>query len=219
MHHTPMTALREDRVLFILRGDDPDAVVEAAEATWAAGGRIVEIPLNSAEAISTLDHLVWRIPDGCFLGAGTIRRPEEVALVRRIGVSFVVSPIATRELADACREHALVSVLGAATPTEIYQAWSWGADFVKVFPAPSPADMRRLRTPLDDVPMVAVGGVTFSNVRDYLDAGCVAVGVGGSFYGAGPLPAPGGGAGGWGGNRTDEVKERVWALLETIRKR
>ena len=205
MPHAVITALREDRILFILRGSNPDQLVEKAEATWKAGGRLVEITLNSTEALATLDHLVWRIPEGCFLGAGTVRTPEEVALVARVGVSFVVTPIATQALAEACEKHGLVLIMGASTPTEIYQAWSWGADFVKVFPTGTPDEVRRLRAPLDDVPLVAVGHVDFSNVRDYLAAGCVAVGVGGSFYGSEALTSEG-------------IQEKVWAMMETIRR-
>lgn len=198
-----ISTLREDRILYILRGHQPDALAEMALSTWKAGGRLVEVTLNSTDAVSILDHLAWQVPEGCFLGAGTVRRPEEVALVARVGVRFVVTPIATQPLVEACREQGLMSVVGASTPTEIYQAWSWGADFVKLFPTGTPAEVRHLRLPLDDVPMVAVGRVDFGNARDYLDAGCVAVGVGGTFYGSG---------------QPDEVQEKVWAMTEMLKR-
>ncbi len=38
-------------------------------------------------------------------------------------------------MVEACRQHGVVSVVGAMTPTEIMQATQKGADVIKVFPA------------------------------------------------------------------------------------
>jgi 2-dehydro-3-deoxyphosphogluconate aldolase/(4S)-4-hydroxy-2-oxoglutarate aldolase len=75
---------------------------------------------------------------------------------------------------------------GAYSPTEIALAWDRGATFVKVFPVSSlgPSHIRELRGPLREIELIATGGVDATNVAAYLDAGCVAVGVGGALVNA-----------------------------------
>jgi 2-dehydro-3-deoxyphosphogluconate aldolase/(4S)-4-hydroxy-2-oxoglutarate aldolase len=47
-----------------------------------------------------------------------------------------------------------------------------------------PNYLRELRGPFDEIPMIAVGGVTRANMADYLAAGATGVGVGSSLFGA-----------------------------------
>jgi 2-dehydro-3-deoxyphosphogluconate aldolase / (4S)-4-hydroxy-2-oxoglutarate aldolase len=57
---------------------------------------------------------------------------------------------------------------------------------VKVFPAGSaggPRYLREVRAPLDDIPLVPTGGVSVDDVPDYLQAGALAVGMGGPLLG------------------------------------
>ena len=77
------------------------------------------------------------------------------------------------------REEGLVSIPGAFTPTEIKTAHASGADYVKVFPvtALGPHYIKDIRAPLSHIRLLAVGGITPENVRDYLDAGVCGVGV------------------------------------------
>ena len=66
------------------------------------------------------------------------------------------------------------------TPTEIVAAYSFGADFVKVFPADTLGlpYIKAVRAPLSGIPMLAVGGVNEKNVSDFLATGISGVGVG-----------------------------------------
>ena len=50
-------AFAETPLVAILRGIRPTEVVEVAEALYAAGIRIVEIPLNSPEPLDSLARL------------------------------------------------------------------------------------------------------------------------------------------------------------------
>jgi 2-dehydro-3-deoxyphosphogluconate aldolase/(4S)-4-hydroxy-2-oxoglutarate aldolase len=83
------------------------------------------------------------------------------------------------------------AVPGALTPTEIEAAWGMGAALVKLFPGAlgGPAYVRDVLAPLSDVPLVVTGGVTAANARAFLDAGAVAVGVGGALIGADDVAA------------------------------
>ncbi|EKD26513.1 MAG: hypothetical protein ACD_79C01143G0001, partial [uncultured bacterium] len=61
-------------------------------------------------------------------------------------------------------------------------AYSLGADYVKVFPANEPKYIRYVKGPLDEIPLIAVGGVSIENAKDFINSGSVAVCVGGSFF-------------------------------------
>ena len=72
---------------------------------------------------------------------------------------------------------------GACTPNEIQTAMELGADAVKLFPASAfgTGYLRAIATALPQVPFVPTGGVTVDNARSWLDAGAIAVGMGGSL--------------------------------------
>jgi 2-dehydro-3-deoxyphosphogluconate aldolase/(4S)-4-hydroxy-2-oxoglutarate aldolase len=74
-------------------------------------------------------------------------------------------------------------MLGAYTPTECQLAYEAGADFVKLFPADTlgPSFVRAVRAPLPYLRLVPTGGVDLTNAADFLEAGCVALGVGSSL--------------------------------------
>jgi 2-dehydro-3-deoxyphosphogluconate aldolase/(4S)-4-hydroxy-2-oxoglutarate aldolase len=173
-------ALKEHRLIFIIRAATPDHVAELIDVIWEAGGRFAEITLNTPGALEILADLSTRIPAGKFLGAGTVCTVDDVARAANAGVSFVVTPVASEPLVAQTRAAGLAGIIGGSTPTEIYNAHAWGADFVKVFPATSPDYVKTVRGPLPQVPLIAVGGVTKENAMRYLRAGCVAVAVGSS---------------------------------------
>jgi 2-dehydro-3-deoxyphosphogluconate aldolase/(4S)-4-hydroxy-2-oxoglutarate aldolase len=58
-----------------------------------------------------------------------------------------------------------------------------GADFVKLFPADrlAPADLRVLLAALPDAKLLPTGGIIAANAAEWLNAGAVAVGVGGAL--------------------------------------
>ena len=171
-------ALREQRLLFILRMEKTDHIAELVRTIWEAGGRFIEITLNTPEAISIISRLSSMVTANCYLGAGTVCSPADAEQAARAGASFVVSPVTSAALVQRVRELGLMSIIGAMTPSEIYNAFTLGADFVKVFPADSPDYIRSVRGPLGQVPLIAVGGVKKENAIKYFNAGCVAVAVG-----------------------------------------
>jgi len=84
------------------------------------------------------------------------------------------------EVAEACRQEDILCVLGALTPTEIYQARLHGAALVKVFPITpvgGPRYIESLNGPLAGVPFWVSGGVPIEDIGAYLRLGVKAVGL------------------------------------------
>jgi 2-dehydro-3-deoxyphosphogluconate aldolase/(4S)-4-hydroxy-2-oxoglutarate aldolase len=116
---------------------------------------------------------------------GTVLTADEVDRAVDAGARFVVSPSVVPEVIEAAQRHGIASYPGALTPTEIHTAWRAGATAVKLFPAGTlgPSYLTAVRAPLPDVPLVPTGGVDVEAVGAWLDAGAVAVGLGGPLIG------------------------------------
>jgi 2-dehydro-3-deoxyphosphogluconate aldolase / (4S)-4-hydroxy-2-oxoglutarate aldolase len=128
------------------------------------------------------------------------------------GADFVVSPLLDRRVIEVTKRYGKISIPGAMTPTEILSGYQLGADLVKVFPASalSPAFFRDIRGPLGHVPLIATGGIGLSNMKDFFDAGVVAVGIGGELVGKKDLADM----------KFDRIKEKavyITNLLQEIR--
>ena len=82
-----------------------------------------------------------------------------------------------------CRRYQLPYLPGAGTSQEVVNALEDGADIVKLFPgeALGPAFVRALRGPLPHAPLMPTGGVSAENAAEWIQAGCVALGVGGNL--------------------------------------
>jgi 2-dehydro-3-deoxyphosphogluconate aldolase/(4S)-4-hydroxy-2-oxoglutarate aldolase len=146
------------------------------------------------------------VPEGAWLGAGTVLTRDDVARVESVGGQFIVTPAVVESLDEAvCRS--LPSVVGALSPTEIVTARTRGASVVKLFPASvgGPAYLKAVRDPLPDVPILAVGGVGLEEARAFLQVGALGVGVGGPLVGDAAS-----------GGDLDALRARARAFLELV---
>jgi 2-dehydro-3-deoxyphosphogluconate aldolase/(4S)-4-hydroxy-2-oxoglutarate aldolase len=175
----------------IMRGCPARHAVAVAAAARDAGFTAVEVTLDSPSPVEVIAELAASFPD-LLVGAGTVRTAAEVGAATDAGARFIVSPILSRTMLEACSSRGLPCLPGAATPTEIWKALEWGAAGVKVFPAAElggPAFIRAVRAPLGSPPLIPTGGVDAGNAAAYLEAGARAVGVGGSVFSASAMAA------------------------------
>jgi 2-dehydro-3-deoxyphosphogluconate aldolase / (4S)-4-hydroxy-2-oxoglutarate aldolase len=175
-------AIRSQRVVAVLRrAADPASVVHVLREE---GLGVFEITLDSQDALETI--AVLHDDDDLVVLAGTVRTADEVRAAVEAGAQACVSPALAAEVIEACREAGVPAIPGAMTPTEIETAWRLGAEMVKVFPAArlGPEFIGDLRGPLEDIPLLATGGVDAANALDFLRAGAAAVGVGSALVGA-----------------------------------
>ena len=117
------------------------------------------------------------------VGAGTVIRPEQVAMTYNAGGHYLVTPTTQPEIIRMGKALGMGLFPGAFSPSEILAAWEAGADAVKVFPVSSvgPGYIKAVRGPLSHIPLMAVGGVNEKNAADFMKAGCVGLGVGGNL--------------------------------------
>jgi len=168
------------RVCGVLRTEDADAGFQACLAALEAGIGTVEITKTVPSCFELIKGLIASTGGKYPVGVGTVWDPGAVTEAKQAGASFVVTPVLLPEVADACRKEDIFCVLGALTPTEIYQARLAGAALVKVFPvAPvgGPSYIEALNGPLAGVPFWVSGGVQIDDIAAYLNLGVKAVGL------------------------------------------
>jgi 2-dehydro-3-deoxyphosphogalactonate aldolase len=169
----------------ILRGVRPNEAVDIGQALYAEGFRLIEVPVNSPEALASVEALHAALPPDAVLGAGTVLDAALLAPLRAAGGRLVVMPHTAPGLIRAARDAGLVCIPGAATPSEVFAALEAGADTVKLFPAElvSPAVVKALRAVLPaSVRLLPVGGITPASMAAYRAAGADGFGLGGALY-------------------------------------
>jgi 2-dehydro-3-deoxyphosphogluconate aldolase/(4S)-4-hydroxy-2-oxoglutarate aldolase len=174
-------------VIGILRGIGEELFPRVMQASFVAGLQALEVTLNTPNAVQIIESNRAHLPQGKLLGMGTIRNAAEARLAIAAGAMFLVTPNTDLEVIEIANRHDIPVIAGAFTPSEVYRAWSAGASMVKVFPCPGPAYIKDLCGPFDDIPLVAVGGVTRESLPDFLSAGVAAVGIGDSLFGKAAL--------------------------------
>lgn len=174
-----------EQIIGVVREESAEAAAAVADAYARNGIRIIEITLTTPDALELIASVSKRYGAlDVVAAAGTVRSTNDAAAARRAGARIIVSPHTDFRVVDYANENDLLSIAGAATPTEIINAWEGGCDIVKVYPAQSlggPDYIRVIRGPIRDVVMLAGGPVPLDTIDAYLDAGCVAVNLGPSL--------------------------------------
>jgi 2-dehydro-3-deoxyphosphogluconate aldolase/(4S)-4-hydroxy-2-oxoglutarate aldolase len=179
-----LSLFQKEPVMGILRGVTEDSLDGVLETAISAGLKFLEITWNTPRADFLLYKAVQKYSDQISLGAGTIRSVEDAQKALDSGARFLVSPGLNENVAAYCRDKNIAYFPGALTPTEIEYAWNLGAVMVKVFPSSQfgPEYFKLVKGPLQDVKLMAVGGVGAGNVLQYLQSGADAVALGGSIF-------------------------------------
>lgn len=187
-----MERIRADKIVAIVRGLEGRHMLALAGALYEGGITMIEVtfdqkdPEKWQDTCSAIKLISEAYAGRMLVGAGTVMTEEQVRLAHAAGAKYIISPDTNPDVIRLTKELGLVSLPGAMTPTECVTAYNAGADAVKVFPAGQlgPAYIKAIRAPLSHIPMLAVGGVNEKNAADFINAGCIGLGVGGMLVNA-----------------------------------
>ncbi|KQW43624.1 MULTISPECIES: 2-dehydro-3-deoxy-6-phosphogalactonate aldolase [unclassified Roseateles] len=185
-------ALQQLPLVAILRGVKPDEVEAVADALYAEGFRVIEVPLNSPQALDSIGRLARRMPEDALIGAGTVLSADAVRDVQIAGGRLIVMPHADVAVIRVAKARGLACVPGAATPTEAFAALQAGADALKLFPAElvTPPVLKAMRAVLPrELRLLPVGGITPETMAVYRKAGAAGFGLGSALYSPGMTAA------------------------------
>jgi 2-dehydro-3-deoxyphosphogluconate aldolase/(4S)-4-hydroxy-2-oxoglutarate aldolase len=150
----------------------------------SAGLSAIEITMNTPDAKAIIQHASETYGRDLQIGAGTVCNTDELEEALQAGAGFIVTPLLDEQVIRRCVQRGVPVFAGAFTPTEIYKAWSWGADMVKIFPATrlGPGYIKDIKGPLNQIRLLPTGGINLDNCTDFLQAGASGLGLGGQLF-------------------------------------
>lgn len=186
MQRDIINAIKERKIIAIVRGVEPKKLVPLAKALYDGGIRLMEITysadgsVSDEETAAAVGALANEFDGRMYIGSGTVLTREQVKRTYDVGGRFIISPNTDAEVIRYTKELGMVSIPGALTPSEAEAANRAGADFVKLFPVTSMGTsyVKAIAAPLSHIKFLAVGGITPENIGEYLDIGVCGFGIG-----------------------------------------
>lgn len=179
-----ISKILEHKIIAIVRNVMQKDIIPTGEALYEGGINLIEVTFNqkgslqdTADAIKSLCN---HFGDKMQVGAGTVINVEQVDMAFHAGAKYIISPNINIDVIKRTNELGMVSIPGALTPTEVVSAWDSGADFVKLFPVGELGInyIKAVMSPINHIPMLAVGGVDENNLKDFLNIGIKGAGIG-----------------------------------------
>lgn len=166
----------------VVRANSPEKAIRISEACLEGGIRNIEITFTTPRAEEAITHLNQKHPN-MVVGAGTVLDPITARIAIMAGAQFIVSPSCNEDIIKLCHLYQIPYMPGCETITEMVSAMSLGADVIKLFPGSAfgPDYVKAIKGPLPDINLMPTGGVDITNVGQWLNNGCVAVGIGGNL--------------------------------------
>ena len=178
---TLLDLLLATKIIAIIRLSSSDSVFELAQAIHKGGIKAIEITMGTPNALEEINKLSQI--EGVIPGVGSVIDAKTAQTAIEAGAQFVVTPVSKPEVIQMAHQYDKPILSGALTPSEILQAYEWGADIVKLFPATNfgLSYFKAVMAPMPHLPLMPTGGVTVENAAEWLENGAVCLGVGSSL--------------------------------------
>ena len=165
------------KIIAIIRLSESEPIFELANALHRGGIKAIEVTMGTPNALEEINKLSQI--EGVIPGVGSVIDAKTAQAAIEAGAQFVVTPVKPKVIQMA-HQYDKPILSGAMTPSEILQAYEWGADVVKLFPAANfgLSYFKAVIAPMPHIPIMPTGGVTFENAAEWLANGAVCLGVG-----------------------------------------
>ncbi len=177
---TILNEILKAKVVAVLRIKEADKLKKVIDAIYQGGITALEITMTVPNAIQLIEKMSEELDKNIILGVGSVLNKSVAEDAIKAGAKYVVSPVLKKEIIETSHKFDVPAMPGCFTPTEIQTAYEYGADIIKVFPADivGMAFFKAVLAPLPHLKLMPTGGVSLTNVGDWLKAGACAVGIG-----------------------------------------
>ncbi|WP_070968857.1 bifunctional 4-hydroxy-2-oxoglutarate aldolase/2-dehydro-3-deoxy-phosphogluconate aldolase [Vibrio sonorensis] len=161
--------LSDIKVVPVIAIKDADKAAKLAEVLIENGLPCAEVTFRTEQAAQAIKNMRNAYPE-MLIGAGTVLTTEQVDQAIDAGVDFVVSPGFNPTTVRYCQQRGVAIVPGVNNPSLVEQAMEMGLKTLKFFPAEPSGGVSMLKalTAVYPVKFMPTGGVSPSNVNDYL---------------------------------------------------
>jgi len=173
-----MTTLNEKlqslKVIPVIALNNADDAVPLGKVLVENGMPCAEITFRTPAAAQAIKNMRAAFPD-MLIGAGTVLTSATVDEAIDAGVDFVVSPGFNPTTVKYCQQRNMPIIPGVNSPSLVEQAMEMGLTTVKFFPAEPSGGVPMLKslTAVYPVKIMPTGGVSPSNINDYLNIDAV----------------------------------------------
>ena len=179
-----LTKIQDCGIVAIVRTETTDEAQRIAEACLEGGVSAIELTFTVPHADKVIEFLANKYsPEEMILGAGTVMDSQTARMAMLCGAQYIVSPYFDIETVKLCNRYRMAVMPGVMSVREAVMAMEAGADILKIFPADlfGPKIIKDIKGPLPYAKMMPTGGVTADNAGEWIKAGAVALGAGGSL--------------------------------------
>ncbi|KOE88395.1 ketohydroxyglutarate aldolase [Vibrio alginolyticus] len=161
--------LADIKVVPVIAIKDANKAVKLAQVLIENGLPCAEITFRTEQAALAMKNMREAYPQ-MLIGAGTVLTTEQVDQAIDAGVDFIVSPGFNPTTVKYCQQRNIAIIPGVNNPSLVEQAMAMGLDTLKFFPAEPSGGVAMLKalTAVYPIKFMPTGGVSPSNVKDYL---------------------------------------------------
>lgn len=150
--------------------NDAKDAYKLGEALIEGGLPCAEVTFRTPEAKDAIKIMSKEFPE-MLVGAGTVLTIDQVDKAVENGAKFIVSPGINPKVVEYCVKNNITITPGTCTPSNVETALEFGLSVVKFFPAEASGGLKFIKAiaaPYTGVRFMPTGGISESNVRDYL---------------------------------------------------
>lgn len=162
--------LAQVRLVPVLVLNEPDHAPPLARALCAGNIPIAEVTFRTEHAAQCIRRMADETPE-ILVGAGTVHSVETAQLAVQSGAKFIVTAGFNEPVVDWCLAQGVDVYPGCVTPSDLERLLLKGLHIAKFFPAEAYGGTKVLKAfagPYSEVRFMPTGGITESNLQDYL---------------------------------------------------
>jgi len=174
--------IRKSGVMAILRNKTAKESIDYGVALAEVGLEVMEVTLTNPEALEAIKVLREKYPN-LLVGAGTVLNESDAKAAINAGAQFLVAPGVNNGMIETGLAENVLPIPGVLTPTDVMKALEAGAKFLKIFPASilGVAYLKSIKDVFPQASWMPTGGIGLNNAQEWLEAGVVTLGAGGSL--------------------------------------
>ena len=173
--------IADEGVVAVIRAESKEKGLKIVDAIKKGGIKTLEVTMTVPGAVDIIKEITDHYKnEDVLIGAGTVLDPETARACILAGAKYIVSPSINPDTIRLCNRYRITVMPGVMTAKEAIEALELGADIIKVFPGSAfgPDIIKAFKGPIPQGNFMPTGGVSLSNVKDWIKAGAVAVGTG-----------------------------------------
>ncbi|WP_372994623.1 bifunctional 4-hydroxy-2-oxoglutarate aldolase/2-dehydro-3-deoxy-phosphogluconate aldolase [Lutispora sp.] len=168
-------------IVAVVRTETKEQGIRIVDAIKKGGIKAIEVTMTVPGALDIIKEIseAYKNED-VIIGAGTVLDPESARACMLAGAQYIISPNLNIETLKICNRYRVPSFPGVMTVKEALEAMEYGAEILKLFPGSAfgPSIIKAFKGPLPYANFMPTGGVDIDNVKDWFEAGAVAIATG-----------------------------------------